>query len=262
MNAPVSVVIPCYNCKNTITRAIESINNQTLKPFEVILVDDCSQDSTLDILNGLKNNYPDIRIKVISLSKNKGPGSARNKGWDIASQEYIAFLDSDDTWHPSKINIQYTWMSNHKNAIMTAHSSRVYESDYELEKDNTGFKKVSNLQMLFSNKIPCRSVMIKRIINLRFLDNKRYAEDYLLWVRIIYKYQNIFFINQNLSFSHKSTFSDKGLTGQIYNMHDGVLHTYKELYYEKIISFPVLLFLNFISHLKLCFRLLKKYRAG
>ncbi|MDB9949587.1 glycosyltransferase family 2 protein [Porticoccaceae bacterium] len=262
MYAPVSVIIPCFECRDTIARAIESVDNQTVRPIEVILIDDCSGDSTLEFLYELKDSYPEGWLKIFPLPENSGPGTARNKGWDLASQEYIAFLDSDDSWHPSKIEIQYLWMSKNSTVVMTAHASKEYEEPCDYSGNITDFKKVSSFQMLLRNEIPCRSVMMKRMVDLRFLDGKRYAEDYLLWMRVIYKYSSVYLLNKTLSFSYKSEFDATGLTGQLYCMHSGVLHMYKELYYDKRISLPVLLFLNFISYVKLGLRFIKKYLLG
>src|SRR5574340_1082572 len=114
--APVSVVIPCYCCSETIGRALVSIASQTMLPQEVILVEDASPDGgeTLGKLRHLAGEYGETFIvKVIALKENCGAGSARNRGWEAAGQPYIAFLDADDAWHPKKIELQYSWMCEH-----------------------------------------------------------------------------------------------------------------------------------------------------
>ena len=88
-----SVIIPCYNCQNTIEKCINSILEQTIIDFEIIAVNDGSKDSTLSILK--KMSERDKRIVVID-KENSGPSSARNTGLDIAQGEYIGFVDSDD----------------------------------------------------------------------------------------------------------------------------------------------------------------------
>ncbi len=111
--APVSVIIPCFCCTSTIGRAVESILSQTLLPAELILVDDCSNDGGLTIakLKQIQDQYQsEIKIMVLEMKRNDGPGSSRNLGWSIATQPYIAFLDADDSWHSKKIEIQYGWM--------------------------------------------------------------------------------------------------------------------------------------------------------
>jgi len=111
--APVSVVIPCYRCGATIKRAVDSVAAQTLRPAEVILIEDGSGDNTLEQLYRVQGEHPKDWIKIIALEKNSGPSFARNTGWDAATQPYIAFLDADDSWHPQKTEIQYQWMAAH-----------------------------------------------------------------------------------------------------------------------------------------------------
>ena len=87
----VSIIIPVYNAENTILRCLESIFLQTYENLEIIVVDDGSIDKTLQILKTIS----DKRLKIIS-KDNGGVSTARNKGLDIASGEFIAFIDSDD----------------------------------------------------------------------------------------------------------------------------------------------------------------------
>ena len=100
MNYPVvSVVIPTYNRACLLGRAIQCVLNQSFQDIEVIVVDDASQDNSADIVNSLD----DSRIKYLRHEKNRGGSSARNTGIKAARGEYIAFLDDDDEWMPTKI---------------------------------------------------------------------------------------------------------------------------------------------------------------
>lgn len=98
----VSVIIPSYNRENTIVRAVNSVLNQTYKDIEVIVVDDCSKDRTLELLSSIK----DERLKFFKLEKNSGACVARNFGIEKANGEFIAFQDSDDEWLPEKLEKQ------------------------------------------------------------------------------------------------------------------------------------------------------------
>lgn len=98
----VSVVIPVYNRSGIIASTLDSIVAQTHKNIEVIIVDDCSSDS--DELQ-LKLSQYDLNIKYIRHATNMHGGAARNTGIDAARGEYIAFLDSDDTWSPNKVEM-------------------------------------------------------------------------------------------------------------------------------------------------------------
>jgi glycosyltransferase involved in cell wall biosynthesis len=101
----VSVIIPVFNRENTIARSIDSVFSQTYQPIELIVVDDGSTDSTVNIL--LEYGH---KIKLIQ-QPNKGPSAARNTGVANAEGEIIAFLDSDDTWHPTKLERQIKLMA-------------------------------------------------------------------------------------------------------------------------------------------------------
>lgn len=95
----VSVIIPTYNRANLIGRAINSVLNQTYRDFEVIVVDDASTDNTLGVIEQIK----DDRIKVIKHKLNAGAAISRNTGVNASKGDYIAFLDDDDIWQPTKI---------------------------------------------------------------------------------------------------------------------------------------------------------------
>ncbi|EAS44638.1 hypothetical protein C9J48_27455 [Photobacterium profundum] len=94
-NIKISVIIPVYNSVEYLDRCLNSLLNQTLKDIEIICINDASKDESLTILNKYKDNHPEV-IKVIDLKENKKQGGARNAGLDIASGEYVAFVDSDD----------------------------------------------------------------------------------------------------------------------------------------------------------------------
>ena len=89
--APVTVVIPCFNCRATIERAVDSVIIQSIFPASVIIVDDCSQDGTAEILQALSKKYADGWMHVIELPRNRGPGNARNVGSETEENEKTMF---------------------------------------------------------------------------------------------------------------------------------------------------------------------------
>jgi len=99
MQPDVSFVIAAYNAEAGIARAIESALAQRDVSVEVVVVDDCSRDRTVEIARA----FPPQQVKVIALDRNRGPGGARNAGLDAASGRWIAILDSDDTVHPDRL---------------------------------------------------------------------------------------------------------------------------------------------------------------
>ena len=91
----ISVIIPVYNTEKYIGKCLESLLRQTHQDIEIILVDDCSTDNSLDIITAYQKKHPD-KIKVVKSEKNGGAAKARNIGLDIATGDYIGFIDSDD----------------------------------------------------------------------------------------------------------------------------------------------------------------------
>ncbi len=114
MTEKVSVIIPTYNREKTILRALQSVLDQTYTNLEVLVIDDGSTDSTADIVNSIS----DERVKYIVLEKNGGPSNARNVGVQLAGGEWIAFQDSDDSWHKDKLEVQMAYAKEHPEYAM------------------------------------------------------------------------------------------------------------------------------------------------
>lgn len=108
----VSIVVPVYNCEKFIDYTIKTVLNQTYQNWELLLVDDCSTDNSISIINGYVAE--DNRIKLIKLEKNSGAAVARNEGMKNAKGKYIAFLDSDDLWNENKLEKQINFMKKNK----------------------------------------------------------------------------------------------------------------------------------------------------
>lgn len=113
MRPLVSVIIPTYNRENLIVRSVNSVRNQTYDNLEIIIVDDCSNDNTENVIRGID----DDRIRFVKLEKNSGACAARNYGIDIANGDYIAFQDSDDVWRENKIEIQLQRMISESQVV-------------------------------------------------------------------------------------------------------------------------------------------------
>lgn len=138
VSAPlVSVVIPVYNRETTIGRSVASVLNQSYTNLELIIVDDCSNDNSLKVVQ----EFQDKRIRVIPLERNSGANAARNKGIMAAKGQYIAFQDSDDEWVKDKLKIQLQDMMNRDlSACFCAHrliddkGESIVPEDYEDKK--------------------------------------------------------------------------------------------------------------------------------
>lgn len=254
MYAPVSVVIACYRCSETIERAVDSVYQQTSRPFEVILVDDFSEDGTLGKLSELKERYPEGWIKIIALKKNSGPGTARNEGWSAASQEYIAFLDSDDSWHPRKIEVQVGWMMSNPKYSMTGHSCRTIKfldsEGASFDFDSANFRRVGKSPLLSKNYFSTQTVMLRRDLPFRFRAGKRYCEDYLLACEICMAGYLCAYSSLPLANLYKDAYGAGGLSGNLWRMWVGELEVYRFLFSSRKINFSENAFFMFFSFLR------------
>lgn len=228
---PVSVIIPCYRCGNTIQRAINSLARQTATPAEIIVIDDSSDDGTLEQLQNLSGFYPEGWIKISSLSLNSGPGVARNSGMKQATQPYIAFLDADDAWHPQKAKIQYEWMRAHPEIMLTGHPSVRYSTLAETKKFsmNCREKIILPSRLLLSNVFSPRSIMFRRELPIFFDSQKRYMEDHWWLMQVAYSGYSIVELEIPLSFTYKADYGEGGLSKKLWQMERSELDNYWQL---------------------------------
>lgn len=249
---PVSVVIPCWHCVGTIERAVSSVAGQTLRPAELILVDDASEDDTLSVLYSLRKRYGDW-VKVVESGANKGPGGARNLGWESAKYDYIAFLDSDDAFHPRKIEIQYGMMSMDPALALSGNLTIVLKEaePFPAVPEKMDVTVQTKRRVLLANPFSNSSVMLRRDIQLRFLPDKRHSEDFLLWTSIVAMGHRAIRIEAPLSVMYKAKFGEAGLSADLWKMGLGELDTYARLKKEGAINGPTLQVLRSYSVLKL-----------
>ena len=119
----VSIITPAYNAAPYIAGTIASVMAQTYKDWEMIIADDASVDRTLGIVQ--KYSREDDRIRLIALSNHVGAAESRNTAIRVARGRYIAFLDSDDLWHPEKLERQLAFMTRHNHAFTCTHYQRI-----------------------------------------------------------------------------------------------------------------------------------------
>lgn len=143
-----SVIIPYFKKRQYIERCINSVLNQTFKNFEIILVDDGSQD---DINAFCKEKYGNL-VNCVK-QKNQGVSAARNKGIGIANYEYIAFLDADDSW-------AYSYLENVRNVILQEGNVKIVGSNY-----------TRNINKLDSGKIPLSYIIIEDYFKKQVFEN-------------------------------------------------------------------------------------------
>jgi len=242
-SAPVSVVIPCFRNAHTIGRAVASVKSQTWQPQEIVVVDDASNDAATELALTRLTNISGLRIRVVHLDENSGPSTARNTGWDLATQPYVAFLDADDEWHPLKLELQLPELLADPSLSMSAHiygdfdpaaTLPVRESSYEL-----GLR-----TMLLRNRISTPTVVVQRAISQRFDVAVRFSEDYDLWLRIISGGGRCLFVPATLARGFKRPYGESGLSSNLREMERGQIGVYRRLRASKVVSLPAYLLLR------------------
>ena len=215
--APVSAVIPCFRCADTIGRAVASVAAQSWPVREVILVDDGSGDHTLTALHQVAALYPDGWVKVLALSPNQGAGAARNAGWDAASGEYVALLDADDAWFPDKIKVQVGWMIQHSQVALTGHQSVLWQEGQPVPPLPAPLTVThpNMVDMLISNRFLTRCAVVRRHVPQRF-GSRQDTEDFSLWLDIVASGAETAVLHAPLACCFRPDTSPGGYSGQLW----------------------------------------------
>ncbi len=189
-NSLISVIIPSYNRANTLPRAIESVLEQTDSHFELIIVDDASTDDTKKIKDFYKSNH---RITFYENSKNMGVSYSRNQGVLLAKGDFLAFLDSDDSWYPNKLKLQREYFINHPQCPLVHCEETWIRNGRQVNPKKIHQKSGGNIfeKSLRLCLISPSSVMLKRSVLKDFggwNENFIVCEDYDLWLKITSQY--------------------------------------------------------------------------
>ncbi|WP_136806347.1 glycosyltransferase family 2 protein [Desulfosediminicola flagellatus] len=189
---PVSVIIPTYNRKHFLPRALDSIFRQTHKCFEVIIVDDGSTDSTEQYVRGLKYQHK-CNIRYLR-QENKGPAAARNLGIVHSESDYVAFLDSDDHWHKRKLEKQCSLLLNSPQFLISHTKEKWLRNGIHL---NQKKKHIPQHGDIFSHclelcAVGMSTVMVHKLLFEHvglFDESFRCCEDYDFWLRASCRHQ-------------------------------------------------------------------------
>lgn len=180
MNQPrVSVIMPAYNAERFIDEAISSVISQTMSDWEMIVIDDCSGDSSFQIAQSYA--VKDSRIRVLKNPENSGVAKTRNRGIDLAYGEYIAFLDSDDIWHPQKLEKQLEKMHSTGAGISYCSYRIIGITGEKVKADYVVPETACYADILKENYIQCSAMLIRADIVKKFRFNTEFFhEDYIL----------------------------------------------------------------------------------
>ncbi len=185
-NELVSVVMPTYKCGSFIAESIKSVQAQTYENWELIVVDDCSGDGTVGfVLNSMKD---DNRIQLFQNSVNSGAAISRNVALRKAKGRWIAFLDSDDLWEPTKLEKQIKFMEENDYAFSYHEYVEIDEQDNELGLHVSGKPHVGKYDMYACCWPGCLSVMYDASkIGLIQINDIKKNNDTAMWLKVIRK---------------------------------------------------------------------------
>lgn len=182
----VSIITPTYNCAKFIARTLDSVQAQTYKNWEMIIVDDCSQDNTKEIVEEYIKNDP--RIKYHLLEENSGAAVARTKAMKLANGVYMAFLDSDDIWTSDKLERQIKWMNDNGYVFSCTAYEHIDENDKSLNRTIKTIKKTSYNRLLLDCPVGNSTVVYNVEKMGKFeVPNIRKRNDDALWLQMLKK---------------------------------------------------------------------------
>ena len=239
-NETIGVVIPTFNSAETVVRALQSVLRQTLTPKKVVVVDNASSDTTCQAVESFSTQYPELHIDLVRLDSNLGPGAARNIGWEKCGTSLIAFLDSDDSWHPRKLELQTELVRKHPDGLLFGHRYLVVTSSSQPR--DVEILNISRIRhywlrhFLLRNRLSTPTVMLRSTIPERFPSDMWYAEDFFLWTVTVAQTGPAIFDDAILTYLYKPTYGSSGLSAQLWKMHQGELKVLRSLLKFKLIS--------------------------
>lgn len=212
-NALVSVIIPTYNRKHTIGRSIDSVLAQTYRPIEIVIVDDCSDDGTMEYVGERYGDITDVNIVYVRNDSNIGPAASRNAGARCAGGEYIAFHDSDDEWLPEKLELQMSRMEEAGDKVGAVYCvAKMCRADETILYPPPGVPlavKSGNIypDILLNAMIPMITLLMRKSVFEEiggFYERLGALEDYEFSIRIAKEYE-ILLVDQVLAIAYEST---------------------------------------------------------
>jgi teichuronic acid biosynthesis glycosyltransferase TuaG len=199
MNNLVSIITPSYNSSKFIKECINSVISQKFQNWEMIIVDDCSNDNSKDIISVLSEK--DERIKSILLEENIGAAEARNIAIRQAKGKYIAFLDSDDLWNEDKLEKQIAFMNKKDIAFSFTRYQPISEDRQIKYSVITAPQKMSYHSYLRNTIIGCLTVIIDKEKTGDFqMPNIRSSHDMALWLLIMKRGFSAYGLDENLAY--------------------------------------------------------------
>lgn len=194
----VSVIMPSYNSSRYLKDTLYSVINQTYINWQLIIVDDCSQDDSVKIIREIIKD--DSRITLVCLERNSGAAAARNVAIELAKGRFIAFLDSDDIWHPQKLQKQIEFMMAGNHPITcTAYEKMNFEGEPYCRMGVP--ERLSYSDLMKSSAVGCLTVIYDvDALSKVFMPTNSKREDLATWLVILKRTPFIYCMNEVLAY--------------------------------------------------------------
>jgi teichuronic acid biosynthesis glycosyltransferase TuaG len=194
----VTVVTAVHNSDPFLNKTIQSVTNQGFTNWEMVLVDDCSNDRSVEIIERAMET--DARLKLIRLTKNSGAAVARNTAIEAANGRYMAFLDSDDLWKPEKLALQIQFMQSQDAALTYTYYERMSEAGVPLNQTVICPLKINYQQLLKSNVIGCLTAIYDSgKLGKVYMPLIRKRQDFGLWLSILKREKSAYCLPESLA---------------------------------------------------------------
>lgn len=178
----VSIVMPNYNGQDFLVDSIQSVLAQTYSNWELLFVDDCSTDNSLELVKAFR----DERIRILKNEKNSGAAVSRNYALREATGKWIAFLDSDDLWHPDKLAEQLAFMTENNCHFSYTKYSRIDEFSRPMNVEITGPRVINKRKMFQYDYVGCLTVIYDRehVGLVQVEPSLKNRNDYAIWLKV------------------------------------------------------------------------------
>lgn len=195
MNDLVSIIMPSYNTANYIGDSVQSVINQTYKNWELLIVDDCSEDNTDEVVS----MFVDERIKYLKNSSNCGAAVCRNRALREAKGKWIAFLDSDDLWLPDKLEMQIDFMEKHNYHFSYTKYEEINADGINSKTVVSGPKCITKSGMFDFCWPGCLTIVYDRdyVGEIQIVDIRK-NNDYAMWLKVCKK-ADCYLLNETLA---------------------------------------------------------------
>lgn len=265
----VSIIIPVYNAEKFIAQRIESFKRQTLSDYELILVNDCSPDSSLSVIK--KCAEGNSKIRIIDLAENGGPMCARFEGCNIANGEYITFCDSDDELPDDALEMLYKEAKATKSDIVagTIDFIKISDGSHSLWKSSLkyGSDQIAAMKSLLKNEYRHNVVgkLIKRELLQQYqysnVKGLRYYEDFVLMYELV-QHASKFVCIDNVVYNYIQTEGSSTMLNMSSCRLDNIAYAHSLVFQLVSNRFPALMKLCYGNFQKRFISLLVNYRIG